>query len=67
MLISKAGEIFAHLCSLIIHQETEEVIDDARLDYLHIAFIIIIIPARFASLENITDIDPSTLMGFLYY
>lgn len=36
MLISKAEEIFAHLCSLIIHQETEAVIDDAYVDYLHI-------------------------------
>lgn len=36
MLISKAEAIFAHLCSLIFHQETEEVIDDACLDYLHI-------------------------------
>lgn len=36
MLISKAEEIFAHLCGLIIHQETEAVIDDAYVDYLHI-------------------------------
>lgn len=37
MLLFKVTEmIFAHLCSIIIHQETEEVIDDACLDYLHI-------------------------------
>lgn len=59
MLLFKVIEmIFAHLCSKIFHQETKEVIDDACLTICTFGFIIIIIPTRFASLEDITDIGP---------
>lgn len=64
MLISKAEEIFARLCSLIIHQETEEVIDDARLDYLHIWLYHYYNPCQICFIGEYNRHRPFNINGF---